>query len=324
MIMSLKYMFSVYNHTDSPVFDKIYENKTRTVRVYKNKYWLPAGFFVNDNIMNWEIKNYARGSYSHNTFLSQNDFMRRAANVNGDVFSIIRPISEEYENIDVLPRDYGVYSYTNININENGSVTHKFRSDKNQHVFVYVKAQRAVERKIAVETPGLSMIYSRADLGVTVDCGMVSRGEEITVKIPVSEASGGLFNIYAVSFDEELFKEGYNYITSNPFKVTSFGDTRIKGIINASENGLLFMSLPYNEGWSAKIDGKPVKITALENAFVTIPVSVGEHEVTFSYFTPGLGAGIIITIISVAIFIFFAVAQHRLHKEEGCINEKDV
>jgi len=316
MVMSLKYMFSVNKHSESPVFDKISENKTRTVRVYENKYWLPAGFFVNDNIMNWEIKNYSPGNYDYNTFLSQNDFMRKAANINGDIFTNIHPVSEEYENVDVSPGDYGVYAYTNINKNEKGRITHKFRSDKSRHVFVYIKTNRAAEgeREVTVETPGLEHIYSRADLGITIDCGLLLPGQEITVKFNVTAANGGNFNIYAVSFDEELFKEGYDYIASNPFKTTSFIDTNIKGIIQAKENGLLFMSLPYNEGWRAKIDGKPVKITALENAFVTIPVSEGEHEVEFSYFTPGLKGGIIITLMSLAIFTFFAITKFGLHK----------
>jgi len=61
------------------------------------------------------------------------------------------------------------------------------------------------------------------------------------------------------------------------------------------------MSIPYSKGWSAKVDGKAVKILRGNIMFMAIPLEAGYHEIEFTYCTPGLRLGCLLSLFSLAL-----------------------
>ncbi|MDR2832945.1 MAG: YfhO family protein [Streptococcaceae bacterium] len=56
------------------------------------------------------------------------------------------------------------------------------------------------------------------------------------------------------------------------------------GTFNARKDGLLFLSIPYDEEWVVKIDGKKVETKAILNqSFIGVPVTIGEHKLEVVY-----------------------------------------
>ena len=54
----------------------------------------------------------------------------------------------------------------------------------------------------------------------------------------------------------------------------------------------IFFSIPYEEGWSAYIDGNSVELEKVNVGFMGLVVPAGDHEIELKYTTPGLKAGI--------------------------------
>ena len=102
----------------------------------------------------------------------------------------------------------------------------------------------------------------------------------------------------------DILKEQYEAINSRSLDVKEAKDGYIKGKISVEEAGTLFAAIPYDEGWSAKVDGKKVKIEKVQNAFMGIELTEGEHTVEFYYTAPGFYPGLLIMAISWGIFIF--------------------
>ena len=69
----------------------------------------------------------------------------------------------------------------------------------------------------------------------------------------------------------------------------------------------LFLSLPYSEGYSACVNGKPVEIIEVLDHFIAIRLETGHNEITLSFFPPGLSVGIAISAISIVILAFACV-----------------
>ena len=63
--------------------------------------------------------------------------------------------------------------------------------------------------------------------------------------------------------------------------------------------------MPYEAGWSAKVDGADAKILQVNNGFMAVLADSGDHTITFTYKTPGLSVGILITLCSVLIFLLY-------------------
>ena len=83
------------------------------------------------------------------------------------------------------------------------------------------------------------------------------------------------------------------------------GKNSAQGTVNANEEQTLVTTIPYDEGWTAKVDGKKVDIKAFQDAFISIHVPKGKHTVTFSYMPKGFIIGAISFIVSIGLFILY-------------------
>ncbi len=105
---------------------------------------------------------------------------------------------------------------------------------------------------------------------------------------------------------------------------------------NASENTLVFFSVPYEQGWTATVNGKDVDIEKVNVGFMAVEVPAGEvSKISFSYKTPGLNAGITVTAGSVVVFAVYMLIiklvgykplkkgrKYRIIKNELTLTEK--
>ncbi|MBQ4128433.1 MAG: YfhO family protein [Ruminococcus sp.] len=89
------------------------------------------------------------------------------------------------------------------------------------------------------------------------------------------------------------------YYTKDGFKAT---------VTNNGDDNLLFFSVPYDEGFSAYVNGKPAKIEKANIGFMAVKVDGHKtSQVEFVYTTPGLKAGTIITCFSFLVFAVYMV-----------------
>ena len=83
------------------------------------------------------------------------------------------------------------------------------------------------------------------------------------------------------------------------------GKRSAEGTVTAKKAQTLITTIPYDKGWTAKIDGKKVDTKAFQDAFVSIHLPKGKHNVTFSYLPKGFIIGGISFILSIGLFILY-------------------
>lgn len=90
----------------------------------------------------------------------------------------------------------------------------------------------------------------------------------------------------------------------------------------------VFYSVPWEQGWSATVDGTPTEILRANVGFMTVRVPAGDHEIRFTYRTPGLLPGKAVSAVSALLLALWIMArrlkqQHPLgeftinHQEKG-------
>ncbi len=102
--------------------------------------------------------------------------------------------------------------------------------------------------------------------------------------ITINSGDSGYIDFYAYGFDETEFKRGYDQLKADSLQVERFTDTEISGTVNAAENGVLYTSIPYDEGWTVTVDGEKVAkqdLLAVGDALLAIPIGSGSHTVSF-------------------------------------------
>ena len=84
----------------------------------------------------------------------------------------------------------------------------------------------------------------------------------------------------------------------------------MKCVTGYEEDTYVYFSVPYDTGWTATVDGQETDII-VSGGMMLIKVPAGTHNVEFSYFTPGLKAGEMISALCWAIFLIFTLRKRN-------------
>ena len=86
--------------------------------------------------------------------------------------------------------------------------------------------------------------------------------------------------------------------------------------VEREKENLVFFSIPYDEGWSATVNGEPCDIEKVNVGFMAVKVPKGTSEIRFSYETPGLKTGLLITLVTCAVFAIYLIIFAFIPKEK--------
>ncbi len=100
-------------------------------------------------------------------------------------------------------------------------------------------------------------------------------------------------------------------------------ETNNKGFtatVERERENLVFFSIPYDEGWSATVNGAPCEIEKVNVGFMAVKVPKGTSEISFTYQTPGLISGLKITAVSAAVFLLYILIFAFYNKKRPAKN----
>lgn len=101
-------------------------------------------------------------------------------------------------------------------------------------------------------------------------------------------------------------ESGYNYKRDNAgFSIE---------IDMAAEN-LVFFSVPYDVGWTATVNGKPVDVEKVDNGLMAVPAGSGHNTIRMDYMPQGLKYGVMLSLASLAIFILYVLVFNYTRKK---------
>lgn len=86
--------------------------------------------------------------------------------------------------------------------------------------------------------------------------------------------------------------------------------------IKVDKAELVFYSVPYDEGWTAYVDGQKVDIEKVFAGLCAVPVDEGDHTIRFDYKVTWLKEGLIITCVSSGALVVYALACMLLARKK--------
>ena len=81
--------------------------------------------------------------------------------------------------------------------------------------------------------------------------------------------------------------------------------------ITLDKANLVFFSVPYDDGFTAAINGEPAKIEKVDNGLMALRVPAGQTSITCTYHTPGLRTGTIISLAALAVYGAYLVVLKK-------------
>lgn len=123
--------------------------------------------------------------------------------------------------------------------------------------------------------------------------------------------------------DDDNYFESCKKLMNNSCDSFAYDKKGFSSKINSDKKSIMFFSVPYDKGFSATINNKPVKILKANNGFMAVVIEKGENNISFKYKTPGLSLGLTITIIAILIliaYIIFIKKYREKHNNSLCFN----
>ncbi len=291
-----------------------YVDKINNICLYQNENVLPIGY-ASSKIMGEE--EFLKIPYPYNVeYLLNNIVIKRDTKT--DFVSNIKKIDYnlkklEKENLETS-KDNDIYTVTAY---QKARMTYKLDSEnKNKILFIRFKMANnptCSEGDIYITINGnknklTCKEWKYHNQNYVFDYVIADKNLE---KLTISFKEG----TYKIK-DIEVYSLDYSYIENlrndvSEFNISKMIDDEIKGNINVLEDGYFTISIPYDIGFKAFVDGKEVKIEKVNNTFMGFKIEKGEHEIRFVYTSPLKNIGSIVSLFGISLFILTLVLEAR-------------
>ena len=314
-ILGIRY---VLEYDDQRRLSRLYElftaDSDNGTTAYQNPYALPIAFCVSSaiNSISFEIDTTEGGdgrehlNNIHSVFDRMNLLV--GAMVGSDeppqIYIPIPNCSEiaSKSNVSTLKgkNTYGFY-LLNPDDGSTGTVTFRVPGYEGKEIYAFFPALDMIDG-ISVNVNGQYEIswFHYSGYG-TLYVGEIEDGDvaDITVTLPSTVTSTNRFDMrraslieanptgvlsYFYAFNDALFRETFEGLQENGLVLTEYTEDSFKGTLTATADKQTVMTtIPFDEGWRVKVDGKSVEVYETLDALLAFDVSEGAHEIEMTY-----------------------------------------
>lgn len=301
MMYNIKYI--IYNNNNekarpsTDLYTKYYESSDGESTVFKNDYFMPIAYCVNENINSWDTT-------ENNPFRVQNEFFEKATGFS-NIFKEVNYIhcKQDGVSVDNISNNGSYWFNTNEDF---GTIEITVKPNTNGNVYLYTTSKDI--KTISAEC-GDEIITQEIETPYILDLGYHTVEEEITISLDCTstDSSDGNFDIYCCSIDKNILNTGYNKLKVTAMNIESFTETKISGTVEAKENCVLYSSIPYDKGWTVTVDGENAETFGVGNCQLGVMLKPGLHTIEYKYSPKGFVAGAGISIFSLLALIGYCV-----------------
>ena len=309
-------IFSCYDHLENHYYNVIKDYGDYVV--YENPYALPIAFMVNDSLKTLQQDNI------DNLFDYTGSIFDSMVNEETNLYNKLEVADIKLNNVEAIT-ELEENLYTKIDTEKDASIDITIKSKDNNPVYLFLKSniyEEAIDNNIigtirgsAVEviSNGGAKYAQFTGLGYNIQfIGNYNDGEEIKVTIKLAGDTTTIKEVQVYSCNMANFKKVYGNLLLNTIENTDYEDGYVKGDVTVTaDKTLLYTSIPYDEGWTLKVDGKDHDYIKILNGFIGVDLEEGQHTIEFKYKLPGFKVGLSISIISLIILVCIGIYNYK-------------
>ncbi len=147
--------------------------------------------------------------------------------------------------------------------------------------------------------------------GCILYLGYLEKGQTITLTNGDEKDDTPKISADIYSLDESVLEEALAVLAGDCLEETDWGSDALSGRISLDESRRLILSVPYEDGWTVWINGEKAEGELFGGCLMAFDLEAGEYEIVMKYRPAGAGAGIVVTVISIAVFVGITVLKRR-------------
>lgn len=264
-----------YGYEEYPTQAKLADD---TYKVYANRYALPLGFGIKTGAEE-EI------DYTDNPYRNQELFIKTLTGTDTHIYSFLDGILAEDTGGGIEAWEFKASSDGPVYLYADGTDVHGNYYADNCELYVNGEYVQSICKRFLINS-----IY----------LGEYAAGEQITVEIKHLNDDKASHTLYVAQLDTDAFEECIASLRNGQESRLNVNGNVIEGTYSASEDSEMFLTIPYEEGWTAYVDGEKTEIKKTAGIFMGIELTAGEHEIYMKYSAPGYLPGCVFTAIGIA------------------------
>ena len=279
--------------------------KANNISVYESPYALPIAYAVAPNIKKIE-QNHRSG------LVLQEYFVGLAANMKSKLTTQANLVEERLSNGTMENGAFYVWDiespmvYTvELEVNSEGSFFLDFDFTVGEYkLFVNER----------------SSLSGRCGSEPIVDVGHLSKGDKVTVTVTIRGYGKVVGDVEGYTVNGAVLDEAYEKLSSQALQVEYASDTEIRGEITLAEDGVLYASIPAENGWEVYIDGVKTETYDLGLGLLFCDIEAGTHTVEYRYRAPGLALGAAISSVAALCTVGLGIFDWIKKKKAVCLD----
>ncbi len=209
---------------------------------------------------------------------------------------------------------------------EEASLTLNYNGTADSEVYLYIRGLRyedGYSAEFSYECGEYSSTYSLHG----VENPYYSGQKDYIFNLGYHEESGGICKITftegkKLKFDEigiycqpmDNMKSYTDALKENALENVEVLTNCVKGDITLSSDKLLVLSIPYQNGWTAYVDGQETTIEKANLMYMGIRLEAGRHTVELRYRMPGMRTGVAVSIAAFLIYMLLVLRRRRFRR----------
>ncbi|MEA4823451.1 MAG: YfhO family protein [Clostridiaceae bacterium] len=300
-LLGFKYILS-----KTPLNNAAYEEVMTMgeITVYHNPYNLPIVFAANERFSTAVVS-------SSNAISYQNQLLSAlAGDEYTEYFSPVTDVVKSHEGL--TESSYGTHKKY-VATGSSGKITYTLTMPSGGPLYACMTSDYTNACTISVNDVNLGEILGHETTSV-FPLGTFREGDEVTVTLTTTAAETYLRSAsnYFYVLDMDAFEAAYEKLNAGGLQLEKRTETYLYGTMDvADERACVYTSIPYEGGWTVKVDGEPVEVLCGANAVIAFAITGSTHTIEMSYCPPGLVPGAIISGGAIVIFAALILLRRR-------------
>ena len=269
--------------------------------LYQNNEALPIAFMVKDTYADWT----ADGKYP---WENQNSFAKATTGVTDELFSLEYMTGEPVATGAIASKqsDFS-YHIVEDGTEDTALLVYTYQPTYQKERYIYYEAPHMSKLKVSIN--GNIRTYSDTR-GHIVDLGDIGPQDTVTLTLTLDSAyTSADVEMVLFGLNEDIYRQVWGQLSQETLNIVDNSATSLKGTIDVAENGILYTSIPYDAGWTVRVDGQKVETKSLNGSLMYIELDAGTHEIEMSFIPQGFIPGLMIS--AGCLFILIVIGFRR-------------
>lgn len=299
-LLGIKYILSYNDHFKD--YDKVI---TGDINVYKNPYYIGLAY---------KIKSLDDLEFDENVFENLNKIVKN----NTDLDDIYTKVNYEtfFNNVSKQDNKY-------VKESDFGDITYVIDVTSTDNIYMYFPDNLLREgfktARIFVNDQEIGIYFDKYSYGV-IDLGSYKIGEKVSIRMEILKDCLIFDNVYIYYENNDLLKQAINDLEIDN-EVEKISSSNLKIDVNLKDESLILLTIPYEEGFEVKVNGKLVQSEVVYNSLMAIKVPKGLSTIQVDYCPKGLGSGALISGFALVMSVIYLYREKRKLKQYEKISE---